>query len=334
MNRDKALETMAPLAAVSVRDVQHNSTTNVEVLPDQYVFHPGNHGKAMVMTADAVKGAAQYLGIPWKLLSSLTLNSQKMLFNETLENKVNYALLVRDNKVCSIVKPGEYRNFSAERVVKIIGDVIPEADYNRVTLNNQDQSINLEVVGAQTLPDPGPVAVGDLVRAGVQIIFSPLGLINPLVRSYVLRHTCTNGATSNTVLRAFGGGSGDGEGDGDGLRNWFRSSIRAAYKSFGKIVEHYNGMMNENIPPADRAAMLNALIKEARISLEAAETIKAMALERPPQNTYDMMNLITYASSHLITEPRRLLAAQNTVADYTNTETHARICPICRRQYN
>jgi len=77
--------------------------------------------------------------------------------------------------------------------------------------------------------------------------------------------------------------------------------------------------------------MLEAMLRDARITGEDADAIRARAIEEPPRNTYDLVNLLTWASSHVVREPARIRRIQNTVAAFSNESEHKQVCPICHR---
>jgi len=199
---------------------------------------------------------------------------------------------------------------------------IPRCDYHRVTVL-PNCAATLEIIGARQ----EAVRRGDMVRAGAMISFSPINTIFPMVQSYVLRLVCTNGATSKTVLTQFTGGAGEG----DDIWQWFRQSVQAACRALGQVVERYRQMIQERIPAEQRAAMLEELLRQAGITGKEAEAVRAQAIQEPPRNAYDMMNLITWASSHIIRSPERIQRALNAGATFTSESQHATICPLCRR---
>jgi len=185
----------------------------------------------------------------------------------------------------------------------------------------------LQVVGAKE----AAVRRGDLVRAGALVQFSPINTIQPVVQSYVLRLMCTNGVSTKTVLAEFTGG----HGEGDDVWQWFRQSVRAAGQALGAIVNRYQQMIKERIPADQRASMLEALLRQAGITGRDAEVVRAQAIEQPPRNTYELLNLVTWASSHIISEPKNIQRALNATATFTDETEHASVCPLChaRRQH-
>ena len=78
--------------------------------------------------------------------------------------------------------------------------------------------------------------------------------------------------------------------------------------------------------------ILEQLLKEARIGGEVADAVRTMAIQEPPRNTYEMFNLITWASSHLIKEPAQIDRARSVAANFTSAETHHTYCPVCHTQ--
>ena len=237
--------------------------------------------------------------------------------------------MIKDSAITAIAKPTEFHSLNPARILTAIEGGIKGIEYHRVLLLD-NFVVSLELIGERR----EPVVAGDLIQAGAQVSFSPIGTVDPTVQSYALRLTCTNGATHNTVLREFHYGGGGSGGEGDDIWLWFRRSAREAYNSLNRIVARYRLMMDEQIPADQRAMMLEAMLREAKISGEEANAIRAMAIESPPETSYDLMNLLSNASSHLLEDPRRVRRAQNAVASYTSETEHARVCPVCHARRN
>jgi hypothetical protein len=173
--------------------------------------------------------------------------------------------------------------------------------------------------------------------------FSPLNIHIPSVQAYALRLECTNGMTSMINFGEFSGGGGGGHSHGDNggnsrgnesggdFWNWFRVSVKKAYGSLDKVVATWRKLVDEKIDPKDRAAIMAAMLKQAHLKGEVAEGIRAMALENPPENSWDILNYMTYASSHLLESPKEIVTTMNAAADYAAAETHQRICPVCKK---
>jgi len=322
MNRTEVLEKLEPICRTSARPVEHSARTRVVMEPGQVLIRPGNGGHLVPVTDKGVKALTKFVGVPQKVAEELSPDLFGRVATELLARKERYNLLLENDEVDDFVPYRGVKNLPVERVLTTIERAIPGCDFHRVSI--LDHSVaSLEIVGTEQQA----VRRGDLVRAGAMVQFSPINTVMPLIQSYVLRLVCTNGATGKTVLSSFTGGGG---GEGDDIWQWFRQSVEAAYRSLGAIVSRYQQMLQERIPPDQRATMLEALLKEAGISGRAAEAVRARALEEPPRNTYEMVNLITWASSHIIESPRDRHRALAASACFTSEGQHASICPLCQ----
>ena len=329
MNRVEVLERLQPIRDTEVRRVDAQPKTRVVVTPDQITLRPGSGQRHLEFDEEGARSMAKHIGLPWNVAMNLAPGTFGDAATELLQKKGRFSILVREGTITAVTKPSDYQGVNAERALKAIEAGIHGAEYRRV-LMHENGVVALEIVGEKR----EPVKRGDLIRAGAHITFSPLGTIDPTVQGYAERCICTNGMTSNSVLRVFkysGGGSGrGGGGEGDDIWQWFQKASREAYNSLTTIVARYKAMMDERIPAGDRASMLESMLKEAGITGEEAQVIRAMALESPPQNSYQMMNLLTNATSHLLEEPRTIRRAQKAIAEFAGEDTHARICPVCK----
>jgi hypothetical protein len=284
-------------------------------------MRPGNGGHLIPFSENGTKALAKFVGLPQRLCDNLSPDLFGRVTTELLGRKERYNLLLENGQVENLVDFRGIRNLPVERVLSTIEHVVPDCDYHRVSILN-NRSASLEIVG----PKQEGVRRGDIVQAGALVNFSPINIIKPLVQSYVLRLTCTNGQTARTVLAEFAGGGGEG----DDVWQWFRQSVRAAYQSLGAVINRYREMIQERIPADQRAAMLEELLRQAGITGKEAEAVRAQAIQDPPRNTYDIMNLITWASSHIIQSPERIQRALNAGATFTSESQHATICPLCQ----
>lgn len=327
MNREEVLEQLAPVRNISARTIDHIPATRVQVTPEMVTLRPGRGSRILQLAPEGVKSMAQFAEMPQGLAQKLRPVTFAAVATELLERKSSYDVLIRDDQVVAFAKPHHHRNLNPERLLRTIdGAIRGDVEYNRVMVTS-DLAVTLEVVGTHQQA----VVRGDMVQAGALVMFSPIGTILPSVQSYVLRLACTNGVTSTDILREFRYGGGDG-GEGDDVWQFFRVSVRDAYNSVGRIINRWREMIEERLEPADRAMILEAMIKEAGIPKEDANAIRAMALQDPPQSTYDVLNLISYASSHLLEQPHQVRRAQTALASFQVQTEHERICPVCRRR--
>jgi len=326
MNKEQVLERMEPILNTQVREIDHSPRTRITVTPDMITFRPGSGQRTLEMTKAGVQSVANFVGLPWNVAAKLQPATFGDVTTELLGSKRQYSLVVKDQRVNAVVKRGHFHTVNPERALRAIESAIPGIDFHRVLILD-NLVANIEVIGEKR----EPVSRGDLIQAGANITFSPMGTVDPAVQAYVLRLTCTNGATDNAILREFHWGAG---GDGDDIWQWFRRSTHDAYNALDRIVRRYRELMNENIAANERAAMLEAMLKQARISGEQAIAIRALAIENPPQNSYDMMNLLTFATSHLLERPQQVMRVRQAITQFTGEDSHARVCPVCHARRN
>jgi len=320
MDRTQLLEKLEPIRQTEARPVVHTPRTRVLAQSGQVVIRPGSGGQLVPLSEKGVKAMANFVGLPRAVCRELSPDLFGKVVTELLSRKERYNLLLDNGEVQDF---GEYRgirNLPVERVLSTIEQAIPHCDYHRVGILG-NYSAMLEIVGTKQ----EAVRRGDLVRAGAMVSFSPINTIAPTVQSYVQRLICTNGVTSKTVLANFTGGGGEG----DSIWQWFRQSVRAAYQSVGSIVNRYKEMVRERVPADQRAGMIEELLRQADITGKEAEAVRAQAIQNPPHNSYDIMNLITWASSHILERPEKIQRALATSATFTSTSEHARVCPLC-----
>jgi len=320
MNKQEVLEKLEPVLDIRVRDFDHGANGRVILGNETVAIRPGR-GCTYQMAEGHVSDLFQFTGVPPTLAKSLQTNTMERVLTECLRKQERYGLMLQDDQVVGITKYRERHPVDTERVVTTIERNIPDADFQNV-LTLPNHVVSIDAVGV----DERPVRPGDLVRAGTQVIFSPIGTELPTVQSYILRLICTNGATATDNMRTFG------YGEGDNMWQWFRQSIRRAYNAIGGIVTAWQNMIGEGIDPRDRAMIIEQLIKQARLNKLEADVIRSRAIEAPPENAYDAMNLLTWATSHVVNDPVRIMRGRRVAAEYAAEAIHQRICPTCRRE--
>lgn len=297
----------------------HNPSVVVDRETRAVSIRPTRGARLTELPPEALPGLLKQARIPKTLVERLSPGTFATVASESLRE---CTLLWRGNQVVDVEAPGEYQYIDPHRVAATINRVMPNVDVQRV-LTLPQHTIRLETVAAEERP----VQAGDLVKAGALVQFSPLGITKPLVQSYAVRLVCTNGVTSNDVLREY---SFDGDSDGN-MWNWLRHAVRDAYGALGTFVSRFQTMMQQEIPQERRASMLAALLREARIRGDDADAIMAEAVTHPPSNAYEMANLITWATSHVINEPREIVRAERVAAQFIGATEHRELCPTCHR---
>lgn len=331
MNRDEVLEQLAPLASTTVRRADGGGKVMVAETDAGFAIRPQHRAHALELAPEGFVGLLGFSGIGESLAKRLTPATLASVATEAVAGRTNggeYSLLVRDNMVVDFAPAGQHRNVSAERVVaNIERGIADDAEFSRV-MTLPKHTVQLETIGAAE----APVRKGDLVRGGTMTQFSPLGITRPVIKAFNVRLICTNGMTTTDVEREFRflGGRG-GAGEGDDIWQWFRRSTRDAYASFGGAVDRYRQMAETQIAPQDRGMMLEALLRDGGIRGEIAEAVRNDAITNPPENEWELVNLLTAATSHLIQDGRAVVKAQVAAAGFADVQEHRRTCPTCRR---
>ena len=72
------------------------------------------------------------------------------------------------------------------------------------------------------------------------------------------------------------------------------------------------------------------MIREAGLKDEAAATVRAMAIDNPIRTSYDVLNLLTYATSHILTDAKHITRARKAAEVFQSQDTHSLYCPVCK----
>lgn len=324
MNRTDVMEVIQPLTGYQTRSVAPGAA-RVGIDQDRVWLRPSPRAQALEVAADGIKPLLSRIGLAEDVVRRLQPATFARVATESLAHQ-GHSLLVQDGRVVDLAPPNRFLRVDPERAITAVERGIRgEVDFHRI-LTLPHQTVQLEMVGVQEQP----VSRGDLVRAGVMVRFSTTGAVTPMVQSYALRLTCTNGATSMDVMQEFSYGGRSGTGEGDDIWQWFRDSSRQAYASLGRIIARWQQMREEQLPAGDRAFVLTALLREAGIGRAEAEAVRAEALRNPPQNSYEMLQLLTWAASHVVERPQNIVRAQRAAASFSSTTEHHRLCPTCQ----
>jgi len=325
MDRNQVVEIVErQMPPVRLQRVGDPSRTRVLVAEDGFAIRQGA-GRAQPLTAEAVPRLLNFVGLPKGVAERLQARTLERTATELIASMPSFSVATLEGQVTDLVK-ADHPALPAERVVREAEKAVKGMEFHRVHVLEPHQ-VRIECVGVQERP----VHKGDLIRAGALLHFSPLGTIEPVVQSYGLRLVCTNGQMAEEIIQNYRRQRGGGGGEGDEIWQWFRESVREAYGSLGQVVDRYRALERTSIPARDRAASLSGLLQQAGIRGAMAEAVRAYALEHPPRNEYELYNILTYASSHILDDPREIARAQRAGAQYTTESAHRLRCPTCRR---
>ncbi len=318
MGRAEVLRALRPLDA-EVVNVPQSRFTKVRVGGDAAEVVVGR--AAYPLEKEGRERLWAFTGIPTKVAEAVKPDTLGRLATDLLEGKGDFAIIRKDGAVQSVVPAVRGRVAPVEQVLGWVEAVTPEVRFNRALVLPNYQA-RVEIATEETVP----VAKGDLIRGGALVGFSPYGTVEPYVQSFALRLACTNGATTMDVMREFHFGNGSG-----GMGEWMRKAVSAAYRAAEKVAARWAAMMKRPVSADERAQILAALLRKAGIAGKPAEAVHALALREPPENEYDMLQLMTWATSHALEEPRAIWRAQNVASEFQTEDQHARICPACNR---
>jgi len=165
---------------------------------------------------------------------------------------------------------------------------------------SDDEVTHLSVTWPNTTTE---IKVGDVVKTGIHISNSEVGMRSVTIASYVYRLKCSNGMI---------GRSGDGgmfrfrhTGDGDNLRNRIKAAIEATYMETTTIIAQFKEALNRTIN--DPASYLETIAKDKGNSLTQEQYKKMLDsyLIDPEPNLYGVVNAITRtAHEHYAGETR------------------------------
>lgn len=319
MNRQEVLDAIAPALRLRVTEADHR---NARIIIDQGepAIRPGARRPALAFAETGMKALLRHtrLGEGTRDLDEKTFS----LAATQLLGKKEFALMVQDNKVVDLVPPGEYRTLNPERVLDNIERGVGEGvEYHRALIPAA-QIVQLEVLGIEQKA----VVVGDIVRAGATVTFSTLGTPLPIVNAYAQRLWCTNGAISTQSIGEFKYAGGGGE--GDSIWQWFRESTRRAVASLGMLTEEWRKLAEASITPEERAMAIEQLIKSMRLNGEEAAAVRNQAMQSPPENQWDVFNLGSHLTSHVIERHDRIVGARTRLATFSR-EYRPHYCVTC-----
>lgn len=267
-----------------------------------------------------IKQAASLCGIPANYTTRLKDHPQMLASNLDywFGQLGSVQLVTKGGELVAISHPTA-PVVPAERVATSIDRTIHPTDYSRLSI-----SPSLIEIFAVTQKE-NAVVPGDLVRAGVYVSFSPMGTVNPLVRGFIQRLVCTNGAMTSEqgMSFSFDGGGGDDE---EKFLPWLRSSLKNALKEFRPEVKRLQEMSRHDIVPSEHIDH----VMRSRLPESTRNLIRARIMDGDVRTEYDLYNVLTSVASHDVEDPRvayRLMDAAPRVIDHRN-------CPVCHRNMN
>lgn len=144
------------------------------------------------------------------------------------------------------------------------------------------------------------VKVGDITKAGIEVVGSLFGSVPLQVSLVSERLVCTNGMvhTSHGFVhkRSFGGGGG---GDGDDLGTWMTNAVAEAFNGVDQVFNELQEAQNTHI----EVEVLENLDGTLRtLGYPGRNLVMRRIREEPPQSVYDLIQHMTWVSTHGLPE--------------------------------
>ena len=325
-------EVVAVLDSVVGLGIQQLEDVEIETLPDG-VLSLVTGGDEFMLRGKPRASFLKTLGVTPKIMNRLTRDTSTTMLNELYDHSGHVSIIHDGSEAKSFVPNGRYTSIPVEFVLTCINEAIGPSVVNYEKAHvYPNYDVRLEVSGgneSRVITD-AKKDVGDMVKGGAIVHFNPLGITDPYVQTYGQRLVCTNGMTSTEVMRSYELGNSDGE-NYSTLIAWMRDSVREAYTSIGEAVNKWTRLADDKLAPQDRPLLIGAIAKDAKLKGNAAEAFMARAMEEPPESSYDVLNLLTWLSSHVQEDPDAIQRAQNVAANFADARLHGKYCPTCRR---
>lgn len=239
-----------------------------------------------------------------------------------------FTVLTKDNVGVDFLTGRRHTVVDADRALRTM-ERVGIRDFHRVYPDTQARSLTLQAVGDRV----ESVVKGDRVQAGVSVAFSPIGTVETKISSFSLVLACTNGMTLMEAEQeyTYTGGNGGGQ-DANGFWEWFQGNLRRAYDGITVQTQRFREMREHRISPNERAAALEGMLRQSHISGELAEAIRGRALAAPPHNAWELMNLVTWGTTHATQDYQVVRRSHRALSDFTRNVAVHKVCPLCNSQ--
>lgn len=273
---------------VTIGSAEHKAMTGA-LIPFKDAAIQSTHPDQYELTEHAQKQLLARLGYDRKLFDKLAgagrLNTLNI--NYLIQNYYNELVMLRcqDKSLIRGFLTDSYEPFDNLELFEAIQPYMAGAetrwDYS------DDEVTHLSVTWPHTATE---VKVGDVVKTGIHISNSEVGLRSVTIASYVYRLKCKNGMT----------GRDDGAmfrfrhtGDGDNLRNKVKAAIESTYMETTKMIAQFKEALNKVIN--DPATYLENVAKDKgnNVTHEQYKHMLDAFLTEPENNLYGVTNAIT-----------------------------------------
>jgi len=326
VKKEEVLAAIANVADVQPRVID-SATPRVTFIGEgntQLAIKPSSGSRSIPLSAEGSKNLLRMVGMTDKMRTDLSGGTFQKAASELLAKKGQFTVLTKEGVGVDFLGGKHFQTVEPERALRTMEQVGIQ-DFHRVY--TQERAVVVQALGDRV----EPVVKGDRVQAGASVTFSPVGTIAPLVQSFSVVLACTNGMTMQEVEESFTFTGGDGGSrDPNGFWEWFRKELRAAYGSIDVQTRHFREMREHHIAPKDRAGALEGVIRQSHLPEGLAEAVRARALEQPPRNAWDLMNLVTWGTTHATDDYQVVRRSHKAMSTFAHNVAVHKVCPICR----
>lgn len=317
MNAEQLLKTLKPEGALDPQVLKVGKRTKLLLRDEGLALRHGNDARPLTERGQDTLLAT--LALPKGLARRLPDDLGLKVANHLLSKKERLTIIGDGATIQEVLPAPKHVAMDPERVMReLTGVVGHEVDFEGAATDRHEHLIY--AVGAREVP----VVRGDMIRAGVHVAYSPMGVVGPSAQAYCVRLTCTNGATSQEFFKQW-----TGHGEGDEIWQEFRQGMRSAYNGIDGIIAEYHRLREERVPPREVAARVEALIRRFKMPNEVAQAFHARVMNDPPRNMYQLYNHITWLASHAVSDPTVRRGIMDGAAAVSRETRRVGICAVC-----
>lgn len=328
MKQEEVLSQIAKIADVTPKVVD-SANPRVTFIGDgaQLALKPSTGARSIPLSVEGSKNLIALVGMSSKMRTDLSGGTFQKAASELLAKHGRFTVLTKDGIGVDVLGGKHHYPVEPERALRAIEQA--GMSFHRV-YTKDDRSVVIQTLGDRI--EQVTKAKGDRVQAGAAVLFSPIGTIIPQVQSFSMVLACTNGLTMEEVNESFKFSDGGGSSNPNGFWDWFRKNLRKAADSIGIQTQHFREMQSHRIAPNDRPGALEGILQQAHLPDDLEELVRARALAQPPQNAWEMMNLITYATSHGTNDYAIVQRSNKGMSQFAHRVAVHKECPLCHHR--
>lgn len=328
MNRAEVLEKLAPFHAQRNVAVANPDQARVVLDGGELVLHAGHRQGDYPVAPEGAKSLMAHIGLPTKLVEKLDADLGRRVINSVIQREP-FGVTLQEDRVVALTPFAQNRaSLMPERVVDAALEAAPQAWFDRVDV--RASAIDLYLATREyerpVYPAGGHEHANDLVAGGAAITFSPSGTVEMMVRAYTSRLVCTNGLISTRYEATFDYGGNHRP------AIWLRNTVRLALRQVDAVASDFRNLAAQAIPDEHRADTLAGLAQRARLTGPERELLYEQAVQSPPANMWEALNLITWIGSHMA-GPNRAPRLMTIAGNIAQEHEQGRLCPLCHHAH-